>query len=259
MMKKLISSPVTTIVLFAVAVVLLLTGTIGGARAARISTQEYVSTVSMQDIGVTLLENGKAVAYRNYRAAADGTWNQVVGDEALLKDLVKEKENFNFSTKYPEVLAVQNSGNIDQYVRVTVYRFWKDTSGNKITTQDPSLIKLHLPENSPWILDEDASTEERIVLYYPAILAVDQVSAPFIDEIMVDGSEYDFLPRASETEEISKGHYRKTTTYDYTKDGKSFGIEVEVDAVQTHNATGAILSAWGKKVSVRGDGSLSFQ
>ena len=175
MMKKLISSPVTTIVLFAVAVVLLLTGTIGGARAARISTQEYVSTVSMQDIGVTLLENDKPVAYRNYRAAADGTWNQVVGEEALLKDLVKKDENFNFSTQYDEKLAVQNSGNIDQYVRVTVYRFWKDENGKKINTFDPSLIKLHLPENSPWILDEEASTEERIVLYYPAILAVDQV------------------------------------------------------------------------------------
>jgi len=258
MMKKLISSPVTTIVLFAVAVVLLLTGTIGGARAARISTQEYVSTVSMQDIGVTLLENDKAVAYRNYRAAADGTWNQVVGDEALLKGLVKEGEKFNFSTQYDEKLAVQNSGNIDQYVRVTVYRFWKDAEGNKVTTFDPSLIKLHLPENSPWILDEDASTEERIVLYYPAILAVDQVSAPFVDKIMVDGSEYDFLPSASKTTlNEETGYYEKVTTYEYS--GGSFGIEVEVDAVQTHNAAGAILSAWGKKVSVGGDGSLSFQ
>lgn len=45
------------------------------------------------------------------------------------------------------------------------------------------------------------------------------------------------------------------TTYDY--DGISFQIEVEVDAVQEHNAEDAIWSAWGKRV-VFHDGVLSL-
>ena len=39
-----------------------------------------------------------------------------------------------------------------------------------------------------------------------------------------------------------------TTSYDY--DGVQFKIEAKVDAVQEHNAEDAILSAWGKNVTV---------
>ena len=45
------------------------------------------------------------------------------------------------------------------------------------------------------------------------------------------------------------------TTYDY--DGVKFQIEVEVDAVQEHNAEDAIWSAWGKRVTFQ-DGILSL-
>ena len=46
-----------------------------------------------------------------------------------------------------------------------------------------------------------------------------------------------------------------TTTYDY--DGLQFCVEASVDAVQEHNAEDAILSAWGRKVSIS-NGSLSL-
>lgn len=46
------------------------------------------------------------------------------------------------------------------------------------------------------------------------------------------------------------------TTYDY--DGKQFRVEVEVDAVQDHNAEEAILSAWGRNVTVE-NGKLSLR
>lgn len=48
-----------------------------------------------------------------------------------------------------------------------------------------------------------------------------------------------------------------TTTYDY--DGVQFNLEAEVDAVQTHNAADAILSAWGVRVNITNDGRLSLQ
>ena len=41
-----------------------------------------------------------------------------------------------------------------------------------------------------------------------------------------------------------------TTTYDY--EGVTLNLEAEVDVVQTHNAEDAILSAWGRKVSLSG-------
>ena len=46
-----------------------------------------------------------------------------------------------------------------------------------------------------------------------------------------------------------------TTAYDY--DGLQFCVEASVDAVQEHNAEDAILSAWGRKVSIS-NGSLSL-
>jgi hypothetical protein len=41
-----------------------------------------------------------------------------------------------------------------------------------------------------------------------------------------------------------------TTTYKY--DGVEFHVDVEVDAVQTHNAEDAIRSAWGVEASSLG-------
>ena len=41
-------------------------------------------------------------------------------------------------------------------------------------------------------------------------------------------------------------------------DGVSFRVEVEVDAVQEHNAEDAVWSAWGKRISVGEDGILSL-
>jgi hypothetical protein len=44
-----------------------------------------------------------------------------------------------------------------------------------------------------------------------------------------------------------------TNVYDYN--GKSFSINVEVDAVQTHSAADAILGAWGVKATFGADGT----
>ena len=48
---------------------------------------------------------------------------------------------------YPEALSVKNSGTIDQYVRVMVYRYWVDKEGNKTTELSPELIDLNLTGN----------------------------------------------------------------------------------------------------------------
>lgn len=46
----------------------------------------------------------------------------------------------------------------------------------------------------------------------------------------------------------------------YAYDGYQFSVEIEADAVQTHNAEDAIQSAWGTQVQVSEDGStISLQ
>ena len=54
-----------------------------------------------------------------------------------------------------------------------------------------------------------------------------------------------------------EGYTVITTTYDY--DGVEFRVEVEVNAVQTHNAQDAIWSTWGREVSISSDKKLSLK
>lgn len=46
-------------------------------------------------------------------------------------------------------------------------------------------------------------------------------------------------------------------TNEYVYDGAQFGIDILVDGVQTHHAHDAMLSAWGKNVSVTDDGPIT--
>lgn len=58
-------SPVMTLGLFVLAVALLLGSSIGGTRAALTYYSEtYTSRIQMYDIGVTLLENDKAISWQ---------------------------------------------------------------------------------------------------------------------------------------------------------------------------------------------------
>ena len=122
----------------------------------------------------------------------------------------------------------------------------------------PDLIKLDRSDSSLWYLDSSSTTDERVVLYYTQILPVDGTTVPVLDRIMVDIDSNAMKPSVT-TETWTENnviHTRRVYSYEYN--GATFYLEAEVDAVQTHNAEAAILSAWGKKVSVSGSGSLSF-
>ena len=261
---KLLRSPVTTLALFGAAAVLLLTSTIGGARAALTYFSEFYTTrVQMYDIGVTLCENGAAVSWRDYGASADGTWQEATG--VLLGNLLTDAgdESLRLGKTYPEALSAENSGSIDEYVRVTVYRYWTDKFGNKLQSLDPSLIDLHFTPGEAWLIDEAASTPERTVLYYRTVLpATDENgeqlaeddprrrTPALTDTLTIEEGALKAATTETVTEEVRDGRtYRTvTTTYDY--DGVTFVVEAEVDAVQTHNAEAAIRSAWGRSVTV---------
>ena len=218
--RDLISRPFVTVALFALALVLLGGSTVGGARAAlTVESQYYNSQVQTSSIDVALLENGTAVS----------------GKGALFSKLLGEDTSLKIGKKYTESLAVQNTGSISEYVRVTVYRYWLDEQGNKVPAMDSQWIKLGFVTGNGWSIDEASSTEERTVLYYADPLASGAVSSPFLNSVTID-------ERAARTV-TQTGATEITTTYVYN--GKSFCVEVYVDGVQTHNADKAKISAWG--------------
>ena len=220
--RDFLSRPTVTIALFALALVLLGGSTLGGARAAlTVESQDYNSQVETYNIEVELLENG----------------NTVEDGGTLFADLLHRNGDKALKTgkHYAETLAVQNTGAIDAYVRVSVYRYWLDENGDKYPTMDSKWIMLGLNESDGWSVDESSSTEERTVLYYSPVLASGAVSSPFLTYVSIDN-------KAGRQVTQTEGNVI-TTTYVYND--KSFCVEVHVDGVQTHNADQAKLSAWG--------------
>ena len=236
------------ILLLVLACVLLVGGTIGTARAVPlIESQFYSAGVETYEIGVTLLENGNAVSSQKKSGSSDYVWEEGCG--ALLGGLVDTGESFQLGRAYPEALAVKNSGRIDAYVRVNLYRYWMDKDGNKLQSLSPEMIDLNIVPGSGWIVDESSSTRERTVLYYPKVLGAGKTTPAFTDTLTVSGT-LPYQVTQSTNENVI------TTTYDY--EGVSFQVEAEVDAVQTHSPEAAVWSAWGRQVTVT-DGSLSLK
>lgn len=223
-------SSLMTIGLFAVAAVLLLVSTIGGARAALTYFETYQTQITMQEIGVGLLENGTAVE----------------GDGALMQG---QTEGFVVGKSYKEELTAANTGVIDEYVRMIVYRYWVNGQG-KAVDLDPSYIELTFGDG--WVVDTAASTPERTVLYYASPIASGEVTTPAVTAVKISNDI-----AAAVTKETTVEGNLTTITMKYEYNGLQFGLEAEVDGVQTHNAEDAILSAWGRSVSVSG-GTLTL-
>ena len=258
----------TTGILLAAAVLLLMGSVVGGSQAAlTYFSENYTAQIRVYDIGVTLVENDRDISWRDY-TGADDKWDEETG--TLLEYMLETEQQkadreaaeakgekvaepkLLLGKKYKEELTVRNSGNIDQYVRVMVYRYWTDEDGNKLTDLSPSLIQLHFLTDDGWVIDEKASTKERTVLYYTEILEVGDTAPLFTDTIAIDPSV-----ARNVTKTVKQNGNVITTTYNY--DDLMFVLEAEVDAVQTHNVEAAIKSAWGVDVTKGNGGTLTFK
>lgn len=264
-MKNFFKSPKIIGITFGLAVILLLFSSIGGTRAALTYFSEtYASRVQMYNIGVTLLEKShndkelKPISKRDYSDASNGTWSENTG--ALLNGMLADKEKLEIGRKYNEELRVQNTGDIKQYVRVNIYKYWVEGKAEvgkepvKKPELDPGLIELNLVNiegqdgSGKWLLDEEASTKERTVLYYSEVLDVEEISDPFTDTVRINDN---IATKVTQTTTKKNGYTTIKTTYDY--DGIGFCVEAKVDAVQDHNAEDAIRSAWGRSVTVENE------
>lgn len=250
MKKKKIPFRVTTAVLLSASAVLLIGSTVGSTRAAlTYYSENYGAEVTVSNIGVSLLENGETVSRRDYDS--NGEWNETSG--ALLADL--QEEAIVPGKEYDEALAVSNSGSIDNYVRVLLNKSWTDSEGSTDPNLSPELIDLNLLTDNGWIIDEDASTAERTILYYTNILPAGDTTPALSDTVRIDPAVADKVTEEVTTDE--NGY--KTITFTYAYDGYTFELEAEVNAVQTHNAQDAIKSAWGVDVDVADDGTISLR
>lgn len=245
--RRFLASPV---LFLTAAAALLLFSTVGSTRAAlTYYSENYEMNVEVSSIGVSLLENGNIVSNRNYTER--GWVSGSVGEDGeprgtLLEGRFQGEEKLVPGKVYEEALSVQNSGEIDSYVRVILYRSWKDAGGNRDTELNPKFIDLvGLGEaGSGWVIDESASTQERVVLYYQQPLAKGAQTSPLCTGLRID-------PAVLRKVDGENGQ----VTYVYN--GYTFSLEAEVDAVQTHSAEDAIKSAWGVDVSVSEDGILT--
>lgn len=236
--RKASNNKKVTYLLLALAVILLLGSAVGSTRAAlTYQSQNYEAEIVVSQIGVTLMENDKKVSWRNYD---QDEWDQDSNNEenskkgALLQDMIPKGEKLVLNKDYKEELAVTNTGTIDEYVRVRIYRSWKDKNGKK-TTLSPDLIHLNLVNTDKWI-ERENNSEECIELYYKGILPSGSTTELFADKIRIDGS-------IAEAVEVTENKGIITMVYKY--DGVEFFVDVDVDAVQTHNAQDAIMSSWG--------------
>ena len=262
-MKKIFRSRVMTGFLFLLAAVLLFAGTLGTTQAAlTIRSNDYLSAFDLDHIGVRLLENGKEIAFRTYGSTAASGFTEKQNGNIILDNLGSDAE-VKIGKQYPCAITTQNTGTIDQYVRVTIRKYWvKDVSdpggkgwfkfdsktNTKITDDvyNPDYILLSYKGNdyndANWYKD-DSFSRECEVYYYKGTVAPDGLTAPLFDSLAIDNQ----ITAYKLANVQSDG---KTTIWTYAFDGYGFVIEAEVDAVQTHHARAAITSAWGTSAAI---------
>ena len=275
-MKKLKKNNALLLALLVLAGCLMIFSGVQTSRAAlTIYSDIYVEQIQLSQIGVTLMENGADVAWRDFIGLNDAQHSQKEADQlwdtnnpgVLLGHMLGEGEELKIGTTYPEEIRVRNSGEIDEYVRVILRRYWmhmeKDANGNEIEVKtpflDPTLIALnvvnsnglgngtvrggitHSNDSGAWIFNADESTEETLVFYYSRLLHKGEVTEPLIDKVTVDKS---LSYRITENTYVDEEGYTVIETY-FDYDGSRFMLEAEADAVQSHNAATAMRSAWG--------------
>ena len=219
MLKSIMRSPVFAVVLFVVAAGLLLFGAVNAVQAApRVQSNDYQAEVELSSIQTALVEDG----------------NVVEGDDALLTKFPADGSQFAVGKTYDYSLAVRNTGSADEYVRVTVTRYW-EKDGKKAVELSPDLIDLHFVEGG-WKIDSAATTPERTVLYYASPVAAGGETTPFTDTLRIDGKV------------LSKATKLADGSFELDYEGLEFRIKVVADAVQTHNGEEAMTSAWGHTI-----------
>lgn len=249
--------------LFVCSLALLTATTVLGAQALPSQQSgEYTSDLQMYEIGIAIQEGDEETDVWKDIATEPGVTSngafQSIIDAGIVPGVI-----------YDDNFRVKNTGTIDEYVRVVIYKYWTD-NGKKDFSADAGLIDLGLSDSENWIVDEKNSTDEKTILIYAYPISAasitdegETVSAGttdvFLESLSINGDIKKDYKVIEKTEHTDKGATYTTIVYDYAYNGKGFKIELEADGVQTHHAEDAIKSAWGRDVSIADDGKLSLK
>ena len=192
-----------------------------------------------------MLENGGIIAYRNY--SKSGNWEELFGEINF--------DGLEIGEDIEKRITIKNSGNISEFVRIIITKYWADKDENKIENKNggvdiDELIELNFTGDENWLIDEARATTERTLAYYKKAIDVREETGALIDSIKISPDIYDYGYTISEDE-------NGNITVNYDINGLRMGIEV--DAVQTHNAKVAIKSAWGIDVEISEDESTILE
>lgn len=219
-----------TTIFAAGAAVLLGLSAAGSTRAAISATtnEAIIADFETSNVAVSISENGKNVENGTLLAGID---------------------DFCIGKTYDEVISFTNGEDYDAYARVIITKSWYDGE-RKDQTLNPALIDLTLSDEDAWIMDEKASTPERMVYYYKKPVAASD-SVDITDKLTVNQVITEIVTK-SKVEAVPQGTIQ--TIYNY--DGKSFSIDVLVDEIQTHNAFDAARASWGVYLDMDKNGTI---
>jgi len=212
--------------------------------------------IEMGHIGTSIVYgSGTEVGSRTYDGSVWQESSEPLNLTGLDGSEIKSGSVIRPGVKYGLDLAVTNTGTINQYVRVSRYAYWVDGDGKKLRAIDPRMIRSVAGDAGAWMYDMAASTPERTVYYYKSCLPVENQS-----DLFSRGFSVDRMIMSAGLEQVD-GIGRngvKTAVFRNSLPDKLYPtVEYKLDAVQDHNASDAILSAWGRKVGVS-DGKLSL-
>ena len=262
-----------TLALLAATAVLLGSGSYTGTRAAlQYFSEDYRGGFKLQHLQVHLLENGDDVChgantkYTVHRTDGSNPTKQdkYVGNLVEYMGYKNDDHSGNSAAykigspgkvipgkKYEERIAARNGSDINEYVRLTVKKYWVNSKDNntrkKDTSMDPGLIKLSYGgtayNSSAWAINSKEHSKESDTYYLRKMLKGGETSADLFDTLQIDASVYDLGDVKTTTTHTDTN--KTVITYEYDYDDFTFYIEADVQAIQTHNVNDAIGSLWG--------------
>ncbi|MCR4567079.1 MAG: hypothetical protein K5769_03440 [Pseudobutyrivibrio sp.] len=225
MIKK-ISKP---LVILSVGLLLLAISAVGSTRAAlNARSEKYIMQANTPKLHVDLLEE------------QNGSFVSVEGEDTL-KFTSIDRNNFHIGQTYPEKVKVVNNDGCKEFVRVTVKKSWANPDKTKDTTLDPRLIELGV-NTADWYENPSESTAEESVYYLLPVFNPGEEKI-LLNSVKINGQVLEKVTVEDYFENGTKVEGTVVNKYEYN--GKSFYVEVKVDAVQNHSPISAIKNAWG--------------
>ena len=288
-MKKTKKTSGRTLALLAATLIVLCGGIIGTNAKLTIFSEDYIADFELDHLQVHLIENGTDVCHgENVITSVHRYDNGKARDAKYHGNLLEymgyknDKHKSDLSgyklgtpgvvepgRTYKEEISAANGENIDQYVRLTIRKYWVDPEGKKATYMDPALIRLDYKDENKnvkayntgaWQINPKEHTPESDTYYLtkmlPGVKGSDKLnpSALLFNQLTIDDSIMDKEHMNREESSVKDGNKTITTyTYTYDYDNYTFYIEANVQAIQTHNVNDAIDSLWGvENVSASG-------